>query len=213
MNNEEKEIALHVAGATVRHQSSFANLTTPLHDAPITDDIRDNWVKPFYMKPLWEIARDFAALCKIATPENVLHLLGYFDWRPRTVGAHIIAIRLFPELQQPISNLLLKSEVCFAGRAYCLSLAAFGNEAAADTLCTYLDYYLHRPDLWFDQSEAMAALNYLDELLGSHRIEQFIEPWQQFVSNKPNWRFDKDSRRYRKEIAALDYIRLLTNNA
>ncbi len=212
MNNQtaltEEElvsIRLHSAGATVRHQSPFAHLPSPLNDTPMSQEMRAKWVIPFYM---WAYeGADFAAACAEATPELALLLLSEFNWRPRSVGARFIAVRQFSMLQQEVSHLLLKSEVCFAGREYCIALASLGNEAAADTLSTYLDYYLRQPDLWFDQAHAMSALIYLDELLGANKASQFTDQWRQFVSDKPNWKLDNFNKRFRQEIAAVQDIR------
>lgn len=204
---EEQLMGLHSAGAVVRHQTPFSRLPTPHSDTPMSKEVREKWVIPFYMRRLEAKHSDFAAACVEATPELALSLLGEFNWRPRVVGARFVAIRQFFGLQRDISNLFLKSEVCYVGSEYCLALTSFANKAAADTLSEYLDYYLNQPDLWFDQGQAMSALLYLDELLGSNKAAQFSRAWQQFVRNKPNWNLTDFNKQFRASMSTLEEIR------
>jgi hypothetical protein len=51
-------------------------------------------------------------------------LAGY-ALRMRIVGAWFSAIKQYTEFEQAIGNLLLRSDVCYAGRGYCLALASF----------------------------------------------------------------------------------------
>jgi hypothetical protein len=212
MNHEElptgeQSASLHNAGAVVRHQNPFSHLPTPLSDTSMSREMREKWVIPFYMRRLESNESDFTAACVEATPELTLSLLSEFNWRTRVVGARFVAVRQFFELQQDISNLFLKSEVCYVGDDYCLALASLANKAAADTLSEYLDYYLNQPDLWYDQGQAMSALLYLDELLGSNRTTQFSGAWQQFVSNKPNWNLTDFNKQFRASISTIEDIR------
>jgi hypothetical protein len=59
------------------------------------------------------------------------------------------------EFRECLGELLLASEVCCAGLAYCVTLASFGTPRDADLLAAYLDRYLRRPDLAYDQTVAM----------------------------------------------------------
>ena len=47
--NELEAIRLHVAGATVRHQSPFSELKSFRNEVEITQDFRNEWVAPFYL--------------------------------------------------------------------------------------------------------------------------------------------------------------------
>jgi hypothetical protein len=190
----------------------------------------EKWVIPFYMRDLAapSPARDFTVggaedtpvhfrrmnaqtsefveACVEATPELTLSLLAEFNWRPRVVGARFVAVRRYFELQETVSALLLRSDVCYAGREYCLALAALANEEAAETLASYLDYYLSRRDLYYDQGPAMAALMYLDEVLGSNRAQQFMEPWQRFLSDKSGWNLERTSQTFRESMGIIQDI-------
>lgn len=83
-----------------------------------------------------------------------------------------------------IGDLLLASEVCYSGGAYCFALARFGTPADAEILTSYLDHYLPRTDLHYDQAAALGALLRLDARLGTHQADRFTEPeglWDQWV--------------------------------
>ena len=164
---------LHSAGAIVRHKSPFHDLPTPTNDAPLSQQMIDDWGVPFYMDGWITRKTAFAGACARATPEILFQLLGEFNWRPRSVAARIIAVQRTDEFQEKMSNLFLKSEVCCVGRDYCLALTRLANPDATETLCRYLDYYLARKDLHYDQSFAMAALVYLDKKQGSKHCNQF----------------------------------------
>ncbi|MFE9560093.1 DUF6000 family protein [Streptomyces sp. NPDC006487] len=62
------------------------------------------------------------------------------------------------------------------GTAYCVALAKFGTAADADLLAAYLDRYLLRPELDYDQPTVLGTLLYLDGVLGSDSASRFIAP-------------------------------------
>ncbi|QES52557.1 hypothetical protein DEJ50_21135 [Streptomyces venezuelae] len=87
--------------------------------------------------------------------------------------------------RERIGDLLLASEFCFSGSAYCFALARFGTHVDAEILTAYLDCYLPRTDLRYDQSAALGALLRLDAHLGTHHAERFTSPgglWDQWVN-------------------------------
>ncbi|APU44581.1 hypothetical protein BSL84_21625 [Streptomyces sp. TN58] len=86
--------------------------------------------------------------------------------------------------REHIGDLLLASEVCYSGSAYCFALARFGTHADAGILATYLDRYLPRTDLHYDQPTALGALLRLDAHLDTHHADRFTEPdglWDEWV--------------------------------
>src|SRR5262245_43788691 len=82
---------------------------------------------------------------------------------------------------QEIGHLLLRSDVCYAGTGYCVALARFNTRDSTGFLLEYLDYYLTRHDLWFDQGCAMGAIGYLDSRDGSNNLESLMEKWVAFA--------------------------------
>ncbi|MFF3164102.1 DUF6000 family protein [Streptomyces sp. NPDC003273] len=110
-------------------------------------------------------------------------LLGY-EWRSRLTAAWLIGVGRRATFRERIGDLLLASEFCFSGSAYCFALARFGTHADAEILSAYLDYYLPRTDLRYDQPAALGALLRLDAQLSTHHADRFTEPdglWGQWV--------------------------------
>jgi hypothetical protein len=188
--HEMSGAALHSAGAVVRHASPFATLEVPqVFELPPQPFI-DRWVKPFYMACLSQLSELEAPLALVRADVDeplVTSLLSYFNWRPRIVGGVFAAVWRVASLEEHIGRLLLRSDVCFSGAAYCHALVRLNTPRAARFLREYLEYYLTRTDLWFNQMDALAALRLLDEAnLTQHAAE--LEPiWAEFAKTKPNW--------------------------
>jgi hypothetical protein len=109
-------------------------------------------------------------------------------WRERKTAAWLLAVARRTEFRERLGELLLASEVCYAGTAYCVALATFGTPADADLLAAYLDRYLRRPDLYYDQPAAMGALLHLDAKLRDGRTARFLAPeglWQLWTDGPP----------------------------
>ncbi|MFE0985874.1 DUF6000 family protein [Streptomyces rochei] len=111
-------------------------------------------------------------------------LLGY-EWRSRLTAAWLIGVDRRERFRERIGDLLRASEVCFSGSAYCFALARFGTHADAEILTAYLDHYLPRTDLRYDQPAALGALLHLDAHLGTNHADRFTQPdglWEQWVN-------------------------------
>ncbi|WP_219818893.1 DUF6000 family protein [Streptomyces sp. SM11] len=64
-------------------------------------------------------------------------------------------------------------------------MARFGTHADAEILTAYLERYLPRTDLRYDQPSALGALHHLDAQLGTHHADRFPQPdglWEQWVN-------------------------------
>ncbi|MFJ8707695.1 DUF6000 family protein [Streptomyces anulatus] len=106
-----------------------------------------------------------------------------FEWRARLTAAWLIGVGRRASFRERIGDLLLASEVCYSGGAYCFALARFGTHA--EILNAYLDRYLPRTDLRYDQPAALGALLRLDAHLGTHRAARFTQPdglWDEWVN-------------------------------
>jgi hypothetical protein len=206
--SDDDQKRLHSAGATVRHSSPFSGLEVPARrDNPSPDFIR-KWVQPFYLEILWKAPTSFVEAFRQVAPELnesvAAELLSYFNWRPRIVGAYFVAIKRFTAFEEQVGRLLLRSDLCDAGRGYCMALARLNSPCAITYLETYLDYYLTRMDLWFDQGAAMAAIGYVDRQNGTARRARFETPWAHFVENKPNWDLAQTDEVFGATMRALD---------
>lgn len=70
--------------------------------------------------------------------------------------------------------------------AYCLALAVFDTPDSRGYLHRYLDYYLRQPQLRFEQTQAMAAIVYLDGKNGSAEAARHAPAWQAFLASRPD---------------------------
>ncbi|ROQ65269.1 hypothetical protein EDD95_8131 [Streptomyces sp. CEV 2-1] len=117
------------------------------------------------------------------------------SWRERRTAAWLVAVSRRTEFRERLGELLLASEVCCVGLAYSVALASFGTARDADLLAAYLDRYLRRPDLAYDQTVVMGALQFIDLNLGGGRADRFREPgglWQQWLQDAPHMQDDSD---------------------
>jgi hypothetical protein len=86
-----------------------------------------------------------------------------------------------------IGRPLLKSDVCYVGAAYCRYMAHLGTQEAADYLNRYLGFYLTRADLYFDQSDSLAALRYIDSQTGSSHDTGLADALSGFLRQHPDF--------------------------
>ena len=147
-----------------------------------------------FLRPEWPHGESFAHHliddAATITDAELEALLGY-EWRSRLTAAWLIGVDRRDRFRERIGDLLLTSEVCFSGSAYCFALARFGTHADAEILTAYLDHYLPRTDLRYDQHAALGALLRLDARLGTHHADRFTRPdglWDQWVDALPHLR-------------------------
>lgn len=194
----------HVAGATVTHTSPYAELSVPTTDAPLPVDVRETWVKPLYFGLQKPHVRPFVAShLHLVDDDLVSQLLTSFDWRPRTAAAYLAALSGRKAFTTRLGRLLLRSDVCFAGTAYCLALAEFNSPESVAFIDEYLSYYLTRKDLWFDQAAAMGAITYLDRVNGTDVRARHLAAWSGFIEDKRNWSLASSVALFEQDMATL----------
>jgi hypothetical protein len=108
-------------------------------------------------------------------------LLSERTWRARLAGGYLVALARLGALEPHVSGLLLRSETPYAGRAFCLALARLGGASSVKTLKRYLDIYLVREDLIYDQCGALGALSVLDP----SEALQYYPAWERYAATKP----------------------------
>ncbi|MFE6709765.1 DUF6000 family protein [Streptomyces sp. NPDC057695] len=133
-----------------------------------------------------------------------LQVLFEGGWRERRTAAWLAAVAHRTEFRTLLGRLLLASEGPYAGQAYCVALATFGSAADAELLGDYLDVYLARPDLSYDQAVVLVTLEYLDDTLGSAHATRFLVPggpWERLLEVRGGPGQDpRDSRRYTRQV-------------
>ena len=182
-------IERHVAGATVQHEGPFSKLEVPIIYELPSIELRERWIRPLYFgldKP--HVAEFIRAKASSVTDELIHELLSHFDWRSKVSGTYLAALGSRSIFTEQVGRLLLRSDVSFAGSAYCLALAEFNSAEGLSFLRRYLDHYLSQADLWFDQGAAMAAVAYLDEKNNTNILSQYTVAWNAFIENKSDWR-------------------------
>lgn len=189
MSEIDKEAMIrHIQGATVVHQSPFSSIEVPTVQNVLSWEQCEKWVVPFYRVSFRGVGKEFNdALKKIyleITPEIVELLLMEYNWRPRLTGAFFAGLKRFSSFEDQIGQLLLRSDLCFAGRLYCVALSEFNTPIGIGYLRRYLEHYLTRPDLDYNQGEAMGAIAYLDVQNGTKHLDEFLPPWSAYVNAK-----------------------------
>ncbi|MDX3214757.1 DUF6000 family protein [Streptomyces sp. ME02-6991-2B] len=124
----------------------------------------------------------------VITAEEIATLLEG-GWRERRTATWLVAVSRRTEFRERLGELLLASEVCCAGLAYCVALASFGTPRDSELLVAYLDRYLRRPDLAYDQTAAMGALLFIDLNLRGDQAARFLGSgalWQQWLQDAPH---------------------------
>ncbi len=118
--------------------------------------------------------RAFAEDARLVTDDELRNLLDY-EWRARRTAAWLIGLDRRSRFREQLGDLLLASELGLAGKGYCFALARFGTEKDVQLLVAYLDRYLPRTDLSYDQAEALGALQFIDVKLGTHYAARFLQ--------------------------------------
>lgn len=185
MDDLNEMARLHSAGAIVRHNPPFDHLLSHKNKGELTADFIQKWVRPFYMaigsheNQNW--IESIKEIKSEITTDICLTLLGDFNWRTRLVGSYFAAVKGYRELIDVIGTHLLKSETCCVGHIYAQILAFFNTEKSVQYLHTYLDYYLMRPDLYFDQEAVLKALLYLCRDGEMSQLKRHLDKWKLLV--------------------------------
>ncbi|MFJ6438763.1 DUF6000 family protein [Streptomyces sp. NPDC091416] len=115
--------------------------------------------------------------------DEELEILLESEWRSRLTASWLIGFDHRDHFRDILGDLLLASQLCFAGQGYCFALARFGTNEDAQHLTVYLDRYLRQPDCQYDQNWAINALLHIDSRTGSEHAARFLVPgglWHQW---------------------------------
>jgi len=213
MNETDKKALIqHIHGATVVHTSPFSTIEVPTADDILSLEECDKFVSPFYRVSFRSADSQFIdslkAIYQEIKPETVEKLLTEYDWRPRLTGAFFIALKRFNFFEDHIGRLLLRSDLCFAGKLYCVALAEFNSPNGLDYIKKYLKHYLTRPELDYDQGDAIGAIAYLDVKNGTNFLKSFQPLWDNYAKSK-SWKpnLERDVVQFAAEMQALHELR------
>ncbi|GHJ47853.1 hypothetical protein Cs7R123_51950 [Catellatospora sp. TT07R-123] len=129
--------------------------------------------------PREQRSRFVADLCRDARTvddADLTDMLSLPNWRPRLTAAWLIGIDRRTGFRDRLAELLLASELAFAGKGYAYALLRFGRPEDAVVLSAYLDRYLPRLDCPYDQGYVMSALLHLDDTRGTTAAARFLVP-------------------------------------
>ena len=118
------------------------------------------------------------------TPQEVEAGLAAPGWRERLVAGWIVGVKKWEAFVPVVGKLLNHSEVVYAGEGYCFALARIANGECVLHLCSYLNKYLVRPDLRYDQHCALGALLWTDRVRTEARAQTYLGPsglWETFL--------------------------------
>lgn len=219
--DSNERLKLHTAGATIITSSPFDDLVSHVNSNELQSDFVKKWVIPFYMTI--DRYHDLSWVVNIKkikseiTPEITLQLLGDFNWRTRLVGAYFSVVKGYEEQIEIIGTHFLKSEVCCVGHIYALVMAFYNNEKSIRYLEEYLDYYLQKPQLYFDQESALQALFYVDTINKTSKSNKHLLDWEKLKTARLGFTQAKKDNLPNDdaipEELEVDYIKQLTEDS
>ena len=172
--------------AAIARAGDYANIVVPVSDQMPSQEYVDKWVKPFYLTNLVHkyetFESNFRPIAEEIDNQLITDLLTQRNWRPRITAAYFVAIKTMANHTDHIGKLLLRSDLCYAGGGYALALARINTPDSLDYLKKYLQHYLRRPDLEFDQADVLGAVKHCDKLNETTVIDEFRPLWAEFNS-------------------------------
>ncbi len=204
-------ILRHIQGSTVSHAGPFASLEVPSIPLEQVQPLYADYVIPFYMHSLSQFGDDqkaaFERIRPSLTDDLITILLSDHNWRTRTAATYFALILERDQHLDHIGRLLLRSDVCFVGAAYCRYLAHFGTAEASDYLNRYLGYYLTQTQLHFDQTDALAAIRYIDARSGTNHEESHASALAAMCRSRPDFLSLVSIERLTADLNAAGHLR------
>jgi hypothetical protein len=122
-----------------------------------------------------------------AVSDHKISVLLSGEWRGRLTASWLIAASRRTQFTDRLGDLLVASQLVYAGQGFCVALAGDGGETAAARLTEYLDVWLPRTSCRYDQAWAMAALACLDARAGTSHSARFLVPggaWERWTADR-----------------------------
>jgi hypothetical protein len=148
-----------------------------------TRELRERFIAPVYLSLLGanfmrpsdsqeSKGNLIAELSNTITDEQIGTLLRIREWRGRLTAAWYAGLTGRSVFVDEIGNLLLQSQLVYAGQGYCAALGIIGDQRCTSYLRDYLRKYLPFRDRFFDQQWAIGALAFNDR----EGAEEFLRP-------------------------------------
>ena len=175
------------------------------------DDFTTNWVAPFYIYVLhgnyyYQLKGDEQALFNENVKKALLNLndetlqrLLSGGWREQITGSWLCGLKGSSQYANNIGKKLVASQMTYAGQGHCFALACFANDESVKFFTEYLNIYLRKTDLHYDQGWVMPALMWVDEQNDTDHASKYLKSgglWETYIANKDTdaWQLG-----YRKE--------------
>ncbi|MBI5297180.1 MAG: hypothetical protein HY869_17015 [Chloroflexi bacterium] len=172
-----------------------------------TDEFIAQWVQPFYLQILhgnyYGLSEDKKASfndkvksgLELINSDIVSQLLLSFGWREQITGSWFCGLKGWSQFADIIGTKLLESKVTYAGQGHSFALACFANEDSVKYLTQYLNFYLPKNDLVYDQAWVMPALMWVDEQNNTNHSNQYLVSgglWDNYIADKKSehWHLD-----------------------
>jgi len=175
----------HEPKAGSLHSGRFEELKAYSIRKEQSEEFRKTWISPYYPnlnKTSWNWIMSAVSVREEVTDKIIRTTLGGKDADSRETGAFFAAIKGARRHTDIIGVHLLKSEFTGAGPQYIRTLAAFNTRQSVKYLEAYLDYYLGQPELYFEQSTAIAAIKHLDSLNRTRLLKKHLPRWKEYMS-------------------------------
>lgn len=175
------------------------------------DNFTTTWVAPFY---IYVLHGNYYYLLKgdeqASFNENVRRALSDLDdeiiqqllsggWREQITGSWFCGLKGWSQYANKIGKKLVASQMAYAGQGHCFALACFANDESVEFFTEYLNIYLRKTDLHYDQGWVMPALMWVDEQNNINHASKYLKSgglWEKYIADKDSdaWSID-----YRKE--------------
>jgi hypothetical protein len=149
-----------------------------------TRAIREEFVRPIYLSllhanfarrsvagppPLGRPESELSAIraqivvaAKTISDEQLKKLLSIREWRGRLVAGWLVGLSKRAAFVDEIADILLASEMVYAGQGYCVALGLIGDDKCRNHLRAYLSKYLPLSGRFYDQQWAIGALVHIE---------------------------------------------------
>jgi hypothetical protein len=175
------------------------------------DEFIKNWVAPYY---LYILHGNYCYLLKddeqtsfnknvkkalLALDDEIVQRLLSGGWREQITGSWFCGLKGWSQYADEIGTKLIESKMTYAGQAHCFALACFANDKSVKFFTEYLNIYLPKINLHYDQGWVMPALIWVDEKNKTDYASQYLKSgglWEKFIADKDSdsWQLE-----YRRE--------------